>query len=79
MNVNTTRKFTLQIVTAALPEGVRAMISGSDADGYIIMIDSNLSPADQEAAFLHECLHLYRQDTTSAADADAAEREAWRV
>lgn len=57
------RNITIKLIQTELPEGVHGCISGTDADGYIIMIHNQDSAEEQEKTFLHECLHLWRKDT----------------
>ena len=79
MYQDTERKLSIRLIKTALPDSINGFISGSDADGYIIAINSGLSAEDQECAFIHECLHLWRQDTVKDCSVDEIEREAHKT
>lgn len=69
------RKAQLTIKTAPLPEKVRGLLQQTGGNTYTIYINSELSDDDQAAAFLHEALHLYHDDTNRKDPADAIEQE----
>lgn len=75
MYQDTERKLSIRLIKTALPDSINGFISGSDADGYIIAINSGLSAEDQERAFIHECLHLWEQGTVKDSSVDEIERE----
>ena len=71
------RNITIKLIQTELPEGVHGCISGTDADGYIILTNSQETQEEQERVFLHECRHLWRQDTIRTdATVGEIEREA---
>ena len=47
-----------------LPESIHGCVglnnNEHDSESYIVLINANRSPKDQEEAFLHECLHIWR-------------------
>lgn len=59
----TMRKINLCVVTSdEMPDSVHACVckDQTDNESYIIMVNSNQTPAEQEESFLHECFHLWR-------------------
>ena len=58
-----------------LPEGIKS-ISGVDPEEpetYFLLVAPELSPEEQESAFLHEMLHIWRGDHLSALDVNQIE------
>lgn len=72
------RDIQIKILYDNLPEGVNGMCTkcGSDKEAYMIILDSKQAERQQALAFLHEALHIYRQDFTSGKTAQEIEAEA---
>lgn len=63
----------LSIKTATLPETVHGVLHQTGNNAFTIYLNDILSDDEQTAAFLHEALHLYHDDTNSKEQADAIE------
>lgn len=67
-----TRTTTLTITTHELPQGIDAFTLYKD-EQYAIYVNDTLPATEQAAAFLHECLHLWHDDTSADLPADVLE------
>lgn len=69
--INDIREIKIKIgKTCDLPGSVNACIgidtAQKEIESYVMLINSNQSPEDQEEAFLHECLHIWREHLSGA-------------
>lgn len=57
-------KKTLQLTLYKAPclEGVNGTVIKTGDDSFMVIINSDLPPQEQAAAFAHEMLHIYRRD-----------------
>lgn len=70
------RQVTITLCAGSLPEGIHGCITtDSRPDAYIIALNSQDSPEGQQAALLHELLHLFRQDLEQAGSVDDLESD----
>lgn len=58
------KKNTWQLTTVRepLPDTIHGVLTMRPDGSYIIIVNSNDTPARQAQAYLHECLHLWRND-----------------
>ena len=68
------REITVRMITADLPECINGMCHMDAPGRYIVVIDSKGTPQQQAAAFLHECLHIWHNDTATTLPADQIEQ-----
>lgn len=66
------RQLTATIKTAPLPATIHGVLQQS-GNNYKIYINSDQTNDEQAAAFLHECLHIYHNDSCSPELADSIE------
>lgn len=69
---------TLRLIRAELPRSVPGM-STRDGDTFIVVVNAAADPDQQQAAFVHELLHIWHHDhdkTGDALDQLEAERHA---
>ena len=55
------QKIILRLIKHPLPRSVHGL-SAKDGDAIIVLINEDDDPDTQEAAFIHECLHIWRGD-----------------
>ena len=73
--MQTVRRIVIDLVTTDdLPDAIRGTI-GDDSGRYIMLINGNMTTSDQEETFLHECRHIFNNDTKHGGNADSIEAE----
>lgn len=68
-----TLKAKVYVYHAPLPEGIHGMTSKSISEAFIVAINSEDTPERQEQAFIHEMMHIWRDDwsKTEVSEAEA--------
>ena len=56
------RKINLTIAKERLPESIKAFSSKRGDQDYLIVIGDDLTDDEATKAFIHECLHIWRDD-----------------
>ena len=56
------KRLQLTLYKAPCLEGVGGTVIKTGDDSFMVIINSDLPPQEQAAAFAHEMLHIYRQD-----------------
>lgn len=58
-----------------LPDGLRSIVKEDAPGKYEIFLNANKGKAEQAAGFIHECLHIYHNDTSSPDDTGEIEQQ----
>ena len=71
------KKITIYLYETELPEDIEGVTSPNKGqeNSYTIMIDSKQTETGRAAAFLHEMLHVYRDDFNSGKTVQQIETE----
>lgn len=70
----TREQMQLNIVKKKLSRDIKGFSAPTDG-GYLIAINTILDPDEQAAAFLHECLHIWRRDHITEDPAELIEEQ----
>lgn len=68
----TEAKITIQLIRDTFGPGMNGASAFMDGR-FVVLINDRLNEEEQEQAFLHEMLHVYRQDHFSTASVQALE------
>ena len=67
------KSFKVSVIETSLPDSVRGVSAETEARGYTVILNRDLSEDEKAAAFLHEMLHIYHYDFNSGYDVDQIE------
>lgn len=56
------REIKVSVKEAHLPASIKGLCSQCSEDEYIILLRDELTDQEKEKAFIHEMLHIYRDD-----------------
>lgn len=63
------------IIASDMPDGIHGFVSEIESNNYVIFINQNMSKDKQTKTFLHECLHIWRNDFYSGKSVQQIEAE----
>ena len=68
------RQITITIENTPLPASINAVLHEAADNDFIICLNSEKTDDERAAGFIHECLHIYRDDFKRPEPADHIEQ-----